>query len=201
MKSLDPRLNRLGLEEDQSEVKKKDLDQFETYEVFMQLKETQPLNHAGIVHAPDLEMAFVLAKEQFSRRLMCSGLAVVRTDNVHLSAYTDGNNNAYDTITPAISKDGDETVYQVFHLVKRGKQHVHVGSVTAHNPGDAFEEAKNLFGDQRVYNIWVIDTSDFRFSNEDEKEIWNTLGEKGFREATAYRAGDKIKEFKEKRKS
>ncbi|MGK7391718.1 MAG: phenylacetic acid degradation b [Candidatus Cyclobacteriaceae bacterium M2_1C_046] len=201
MKSLDPRLNRIGLDEDQSEVKKKELDQFETYEVFTQLKEKQPLNHAGIVHSPDLEMAFILAKEQYSRRLMCAGLAVVRTDHVHVSAYTDGDKNAYDTIIPVASKEGEEDAYQVFHLKKRGKQHVHAGTVMAHNPEEAFEEAKNSLGDQLVYNVWVIATSDFRFSDEEEKVIWSTLNEKSFRDAIAYKAADKIKQFKERQQS
>lgn len=198
MKSLDPRLNRIGLDESQSELKKKELDQFETYQVFVQLKDNKPLNHSGIVHAPDLEMAFVLAKEQFSRRLMCSGLAVVRTDHVHVSAYTDGDKNVYDTISPASSKEGKEDAYQVFHLARRGKQHVHAGTVMAHNPEEAFEEAKESLGENLVFNVWVIATSDFRFSNEEEKVIWQTLNEKTFRDAVAYKAADKIKQFKER---
>lgn len=198
MNSLDPRINRFGLNENPEEVKKDELDQFETYQVFVQLKEGKPLNTAGIVHAPDLEMAFVLAKEQFSRRFTCSGLAVVRTDKVHVSGYTDGDTSAYETIDPAPSGEGEEEAYQVFHLQKRGKQHVHVGPVMAHNPEEAFAEAKKQFGDEKVFNIWVITTSDFRFSSEDEKIIWSTLDEKGFRDAIAYKAADKIKAFKER---
>lgn len=198
MKSLDPRINRFGLDEDSSELRKNELDQFETYEVFVQLKEGKPLNHAGIVHSPDLELAFVLAKEQYSRRHTCSGLAVVKTENVHTSPYTDGDKNAYDTINNNASKEGDEDAYQVFHLLKRGKQHVHAGHVVAHNPEEAFVEAKKEFGDNKVLNIWVIATNDFRFSDEDEKIIWSTLHEKGFREAIAYKASDKIKNFKER---
>lgn len=202
MKSLDPRLNRIGLDESESDLEKKHLDQFETYEVFIQLKENKPLNHAGIVHSPDLEMAFILGKEQYSRRLMCSGLAVVRTDHVHVSPMTEGDTSAYDTSPKKMNDEkGEERPFQIFHLQKRGKQHIHAGTVMATSPKAAFEEAKSEFGDQQVYNIWVIDTADFRFSDEDEKVIWSTLNEKGFRDAIAYKAADKIKQFKERQQS
>lgn len=198
MKSLDPRVNRFGINEDPAEVRKTELDQFETYEVFIQMKEGKPLVHAGIVHAPDLELAFILAKEQFSRRMTCSGLAVVRTDQVHISAYTDGGTSAYETINPAGSSEGNEDAYQVFHLEKRGKQHVHAGQVIANNPAMAFENAKKEFGNSHVFNIWVIATADFRFSSDEEKIIWSTLHEKSFRDAISYKAADKIKEYKER---
>lgn len=41
---------------------KNKLDQFETYEVFVQTKEDKPFEHVGIVHAPNEEMAFCLQK-------------------------------------------------------------------------------------------------------------------------------------------
>lgn len=198
MKSLDPRINRLNIKEDSSEVNKSNLDQLGTYEVFVQLKEDKPLSHAGIVHSPDPELAFVLAKEQFSRRYTCSGLAVVGTGNVYASAYTDNNENAYDTITNNVTKEGDEDAFQVFHLLKRGKQHVHAGQVVAHNPEEAFLEAKKQYGQIKVFNVWVVATSSFRFSDEDEKIIWSTLPEKSFREAISYKASDKIKSFLER---
>ena len=201
MQSLDPRLNRLGLNDDPSEVKKTELDQFETYQVFIQMREGKPLITAGIVHSPDLEIAFLLAKEQFSRRLTCSGLAVVRTDKVHTSVYTDNENSAYETIGIPKSTEGKEDIYQVFHLERRGKQHVHVGQVTAHNAEEAFAAAKASYGENLVYNVWVVATSDFRFSSEDEKIIWSTLHEKSFRDAISYKAADKIKQFKERQQS
>lgn len=198
MNSLDPRVNRFGLHNNDIEAHKNELDQFETYEVFIQLNDQKPLMHAGIVHSPDLEMAFILAKEQFSRRMTCSGLAVVRTDLVHSSTYTDGDNSAYNSIEEVLSTKGEKVPYQVFHLVKRGKQHVHVGQVRATNKNEAFSEAKKEFGDQMVYNIWVVATPDFRFSSEEEKVIWDTLHEKSFRDAISYKASDKLKAFKEK---
>lgn len=42
--------------------------EWEPYEVFVQERRGQPHEHVGAVHAPDPEMALVLAKEQFGRR-------------------------------------------------------------------------------------------------------------------------------------
>ena len=64
MKSLDPRVTRiLQVEPTDIAQPKVPLDQFGTFEVFVEPKEGKPFQHEGIVHAPNLEMAYVLAKE------------------------------------------------------------------------------------------------------------------------------------------
>ncbi|HEY0769431.1 MAG TPA: hypothetical protein VGD31_03795, partial [Sphingobacteriaceae bacterium] len=60
--SLDPRVNRLPKIGVPGEISPKaPLDQFGTFEVFVQPKEGKPFQHEGPVHAPNLEMAYVLA--------------------------------------------------------------------------------------------------------------------------------------------
>ena len=194
--SLDPRINRFQVDE-KSKPDNSVREQFQTYEVFVQQKEDKPLIHVGVVHSPDPELAFILAKEQYSRRYTCSGLAVVRTSDVHTSPYTDGDQSVYDIISKKTSKKGEKEAYQVFHLQKRGKQRVHAGEVRAHNPEEALAKAGKEFGDTKVYNVWVIATRHFRFSDEDDKVIWSTLPDKTFREAIDYKGAGKIKEFKE----
>jgi ring-1,2-phenylacetyl-CoA epoxidase subunit PaaB len=51
-----------------------------------------------------------------------------------------------------------------------------------------------------MYNIWAVRTSDIRFTLPEEKELWLTLPEKKFRDASDYKGGDKLKEFLEKAK-
>ena len=198
MKSLDPRVNRLELPESEGLSPRAALDQLPTFEVFLQLKEGKPFQHAGIVHASDEEMAFVLAKEQYSRRLTCTGLFVVNTQNVRVSAYTEGEQCAYDTEpTRDVTSEAKES-YQVFHLLKRGKQHVHAGEVEAIGYGDAFAVAKgSLRPEKPVFNVWIAKSTDIFASGEEDKVIWSTLPEKKFRDAIAYKAADKIKAFKE----
>lgn len=200
MKSLDPRVNRLPLVGTPGEIiPKAPLDQLGTFEVFVQAKEGKPFQHEGIVHAPDREMAFVLAKETFTRRFTCASLYVCDTRNVYVSPMTDGSNNAYDFIIESAEATHEKTAYEIYHLLRRGKQHVHVGSVQAASPQQAMAEAKAAFKtDKPVYNVWAIRNSDIRFTSLEEKELWLTLPEKKFRDASDYKGGDKLKEFLEK---
>lgn len=197
-KSLDPRVNRLPLTGEPGKIHPKaPLDQFGTFEVFVQPKEGKPFQHEGIVHAPNLEMAFVLAKEAFTRRFTCSSLYVVETKNVHVSQMTEGETNAYDFIDEHFADTGEKTSYEVYHLLKRGKQHVHAGTVMAASPAGAMAEAKKQWQDKKVYNIWVVRTSDIRFTRPEEKDLWATLPEKKFRDAADYKGGDKLKQVLE----
>ncbi len=197
-KSLDPRVNRLNIPTDEL-TPKVPLDQFGTFEVFVQIKEGKGYRHEGIVHAPNRDMAYLFAKEQFSRRLMCSGIFVVETRNVFVTAFTEDKDNIYNHISDTFPEDGEEEQYEIFHLEKRGKQHEHIGSVPAKNHQHALALAKpNFIDDDPIFNVWVVKTSDILFTNDEDKIMWDTLPEKKFRDASDYRAADKIKEFKER---
>lgn len=198
MASLDPRVNRLpAITEFVSP--KASLDQFGTYEVFVQPKEGKPFQHEGIVHAPNLEMAYVLAKEAFTRRFTCTSLYVVETREVFISPMTEGEKNSYDFIEDVPEEGGAKVNFEIYHLVKRGKQHVHIGSVTASSPREAMVLAKAKFNTGKVvYNVWAIQSDKIRFTSEEEKELWLTLPEKKFRDASDYKGGDKLKDFLEK---
>ncbi|MFN8336014.1 MAG: phenylacetic acid degradation b [Cyclobacteriaceae bacterium] len=200
MNSLDPRVNRLPVVGKPGEISPKaPLDQLGTFEVFVQPKEGKPFQHEGIVHAPDVEMAFVLAKEAFTRRFMCVSLYVCDTRNVYVSPLTEATANAYDLISDTVEKTGGKTSFEIYHLPKRGKQHVHAGTVQAGSPQEAMAEAKRMFkNDKTVYNIWAVRTSDIRFTSAEEKDLWLTLPEKKFRDASDYKGGDKLREFLER---
>ena len=200
MKSLDPRVTRLPLIGTPGQIlPKATLDQLGTFEVFVQPKEGKPFQHEGIVHAPDLEMAFVLAKEAFTRRFTCVSLYVTDTRNVYVSPMTDGTVSAYDFLPDVPPQAGEKTSYEIYHLQKRGKQHLHMGSVQAASPQEAMLEAKKVFKNDKIaFNIWAIRTRDIRFTSAEEKELWLTLPEKKFRDASDYKGGDKLKEFLER---
>lgn len=88
--SLDPRVGRMELADDAApDSLIKELDHWPTYEVFAQKKRGDQHQHVGIVHAPNGEMALVLAKEQFARRGLCVNLWVVRTADVVATTYQD----------------------------------------------------------------------------------------------------------------
>ena len=199
MKSLDPRVSRLGIaDEAPTLVPKEALDQFETYEAFVQTKDTKPFEHVGPVHAPNEEMAFLFAKEQYSRRgMFCNALCVVKTENIYSSDFTDDGQDVYDTLEAVPSGEETES-FEVFHLMKRGKQHKYAGDVMAKDYEDALAAAKPHYqGAKPVFNVWICKSEHILTSEEEDRDIWNTLKDKKYRDAIDYRAQDKIKAFKE----
>ncbi|NDJ86474.1 MAG: 1,2-phenylacetyl-CoA epoxidase subunit B [Chloroflexi bacterium] len=63
--------------------------QWVTWEVLHQEKRGDPHVHVGSVHAPNAEMALILAKEQFARRQKCVNLWVVPTVAIVSMPYDD----------------------------------------------------------------------------------------------------------------
>ncbi len=201
MESLDPRVGRLGIPENWGTLEpKSNLDQLETFEVFSIMKENKPFTHVGIVHAPDEEMALVFAKEQYGRRDSTLAMCIANSSNVLVSPFTDNNQNLYDFLEPSKALEDSVSEYQVFHLYKRGKQHQHVGEAEGKGYEDALNRAKEQYdGSKPVLNIWLIKSEHLLSTDEEDAQIWATTPEKKFREATDYRAADKIKRFKQEK--
>lgn len=199
MNSLDPRVKRLPDTETVAIVDMVATDQLGTFEVFVQPKEGKPFQHEGAVHAPDREMAFILAKENFTRRFTCVSLCVVETRNVFVSATTEGDQSIYHLLETESGIAGEKTRFEIFHLPKRGKQHIHFKTVEATGPLDAMRNAAKFVDASSIYyNVWAIRTEDMRTTSAEEKDLWTTLPDKKFRDAAAYKGGDKLKEFIEK---
>ena len=216
--SYDPRMNRLGLPDAPvTTATKTALDQFGTYEVFHQKKEGAPFVYVGPVHAPEADVAFLFAKEQFSRRFACTGLWVVPTATITVTDYVGDQESAYDTLpllpasqAPTATIDdtaaeeaayaAGEEDYDIFHLKKRGKAHQHLGKVRASSPADALQVAKAVFGEQRpVANVWAVRSADILRSDEEDRDIWTTTPEKKYRDAISYKVQDRIEKFKAER--
>ncbi|OGX84641.1 phenylacetic acid degradation b [Hymenobacter glacialis] len=221
IQSHDPRMNRLGLPDAPATAAAKGaLDQFGTYEAFHQKKEGAPFVYVGPVHAPEADVAFLFAKEQYSRRFACTGLWVVPTAAITVTDYVGDQEWAYDslplltnqqaaaTAPPAGPRSGDDTAaeaayaageedYDIFHLKKRGKAHQHVGKVRASSPAQALQVAKAVFSDQRpVVNVWAARSADFLRSDDGDRDIWTTTPEKKYRDAISYKVQDRIERFK-----
>jgi len=83
MTSLDPRIQRAEPRLSQiAQVQLPPLDQWPTYEVFVQRTRGSHAQHVGSLHAPDPDIALVLAKEQYARRSQCVALWVVPTASI-----------------------------------------------------------------------------------------------------------------------
>ncbi len=89
IKSLDPRVTREQIEENNFIEPLAPMDNWETYEVFHQKKRGDQHMHVGIVHAPNPEMALLFGKEQYGRRSITANIWVVKTAHVFASEYDD----------------------------------------------------------------------------------------------------------------
>ena len=197
LSSLDPRINRLSLKKDDYTVTDP-LDQLVTFEAFFCSKEGKPYEHAGPVHACDAETAFLFAKEQYGRRASCVGMQLIRTDRIKVTEYTDNETDVYDFYRdkyPSLSTDTEP--YVIFHLRKRGKQHVYAGETQASSYENAVAEyGRSSSSTGPCLNAWAVKKADILL--QDDQELWNTLPEKKYRDAVAYRVNDRIEQFKSK---
>jgi ring-1,2-phenylacetyl-CoA epoxidase subunit PaaB len=91
IKSLDPRITRENLPEQPNNEPIKELSHWQTYEVFHQAKKGDRHIHVGSLHAPNHDMAVILAKEQFARRYKCVNIWVVKTSDVYTTGNEDEN--------------------------------------------------------------------------------------------------------------
>ncbi|MCO6495341.1 MAG: 1,2-phenylacetyl-CoA epoxidase subunit B [Bacteroidetes bacterium] len=89
IQSLDPRITRSEIELEKPFDEAKELDQWQTYEVFHQTKRGQQHQHVGCVHAPNAEMALLFAKEVYGRRGLCVNLWVAKSSNIFATDYED----------------------------------------------------------------------------------------------------------------
>lgn len=118
IKSLDPRINRAHLDENSSLGHLDNLDHWQTYEVFVQTKRGMQHEHVGSLHAPNPEMAIVLAKEQYARRGVCVNIWVAKTSDVFATEYEDA--DIFETTPEKYHRDPES--YKVMDRIKAYKE-------------------------------------------------------------------------------
>lgn len=86
--------------------------------------------------------------------------------------------------------------YEVFHQKKRGDQHIHAGIVHAPTPELALILAKEQYARRRqTSNLWVVRSSDVFANLYDDADIFETVPEKTYREASDYYCMDRIRKY------
>ncbi|MBD1210939.1 MAG: 1,2-phenylacetyl-CoA epoxidase subunit B [Ignavibacteria bacterium] len=92
---------------------------FETYEVFHQAKTGARHIHVGSVHAPNAEMAYLFAKEQFGRRMTTTSLWVARTTDIFT---TNEDAELYTTANAPEKEYRNATIWKVRDKIDRFKK-------------------------------------------------------------------------------
>lgn len=119
IQSLDPRITRALLPEEQHTVMLDSNELFETYEVFHQAKTGGRHTHVGSVHAPDAEMAYLFAKEQYGRRMATTSLWVVKTSDIFT---TENDATLYETATSNDKEYRNANIWKVRDKIDRFKK-------------------------------------------------------------------------------
>jgi ring-1,2-phenylacetyl-CoA epoxidase subunit PaaB len=89
--------------------------------------------------------------------------------------------------------------YEVFVQSRRGKQHIHAGTVHAPDAEMALVFAKEQFGRrQHCVNMWVVATTDIFAFQYADSDMFDTVPEKLHREPGGYKVRDKIEAYRKK---
>lgn len=125
IKSLDPRVSRLGIEEgaENPQAMLNPHEHWPTYEVFHQKKRGTQHIHVGIVHAPSDELALVFAKEQYGRRGETTNIWVVKTEYMMVSDYADS--DVFETTPEKIHREasGYSVKAKIDNWIAKQKEH------------------------------------------------------------------------------
>jgi ring-1,2-phenylacetyl-CoA epoxidase subunit PaaB len=86
--------------------------------------------------------------------------------------------------------------FAIFHQDKRGAAHEFVGIVHAPDPELALVFAKEQFGRRKkTVNLWAVRSTDiFTFQHEDD-DMFSTVPEKTYREASGYPVRKRINKY------
>jgi ring-1,2-phenylacetyl-CoA epoxidase subunit PaaB len=98
--------------------------------------------------------------------------------------------------TEVLQEEENWVTFEVFHQKKRGDQHIHVGIVHAPTPELALILAKEQYARRRqTANLWVVKSSDVYANSYDDVDIFETVPEKTYREASDYYCMDRIRKY------
>jgi ring-1,2-phenylacetyl-CoA epoxidase subunit PaaB len=122
IQSLDPRIARALIPENPDVELLGGNEFFETYEVLHQAKTGGRHTHVGSVHAPDAEMAYLFAKEQYGRRLTTTSIWVVRTTDVFTVAPDGEESELYENAASAEKDYRNANAWKVRDKIDRFKK-------------------------------------------------------------------------------
>jgi ring-1,2-phenylacetyl-CoA epoxidase subunit PaaB len=118
--SFDPYHQRLVAAREHAPAVAVEGTEWSEWEVFQQERRGEHHKHVGTVHAPDADLALVLAKESFARRGECVNLWVARVEHIFATPYEDA-----DVFVHTTNKDYREP--GGYHGLRKSKIHGHDG--------------------------------------------------------------------------
>jgi ring-1,2-phenylacetyl-CoA epoxidase subunit PaaB len=167
--------------------------------VFQQEAAGKPFVHNGTVHAPDIEMALLNARDVFARRPQAAAMWVVPADSIFTQTREELSHQ--ETRQPADSQTRGLDDYYVFGKFEEQAQCRHIGEVQAADPAGAVQAAIKMFGDQNPLWWWVFPKSEVLTSEpQDASPMFEPSREKTFKDQAEYPVVTMMRELRAKKK-
>ncbi len=163
--------------------------QWPRWEVFKQDEPGQPHRAIGSIHAPDAEMALLIARDVHVRRPDCASLWVARADDI-LSLTAEEIAAAPNWHVEDIPPDAPAQRYLIFQKTSQRRAMVfvaHVGEVEARTPREALRLALERYPASRVFVWWAVPASAVTRSEAGVEASWFAPAkEKTYRQQSFY---------------
>lgn len=172
--------------------------QWPRFMVFHKMNEEKPYIHNGTVHAPDVDMALLNARDVFGRRPYSVGMFVVLADNIF--------SKTIEEIEAGWGKDikiADEPgeTYLVYGKLSHQAQCEEIGNVNASTSMQAMKKGIEEFPDKKILMWWVFPEKGILSSNEeDAASMFDWAEEHEFKNQANYPVITMMRQIKKKGK-
>jgi len=173
--------------------------QWPRFEVFLQDRPETSHRNIGSVHAPDIEMAMMNARDVFVRRPSCISLWVVPVDAIYAKTVQEIEAD------PELFRDrlGDESSVDKYDIFRKSSQRramtfvIYTGQVEATSPELALQKAIEIFGDGTTYVWWVCpERIILRSQESDIPSMFAPAKDKEYRQPRDYKVVSAMQEVK-----
>jgi len=173
--------------------------QWPRFMVFQQAAEGEPLLHNGTVHAPDIEMAMLNARDVFSRRPDAVALWVVPADEIYTQTREELARNEL-----KLEPDKSTSKLIDFHVFGKFEQQAQcrqVGEVKAASPKAAVQTAIREYGKADPLWWWVF-PKDALLSSlaQDRGPMFAAARDKSYKDQAEYPVVTLMRELRSKTK-
>lgn len=172
--------------------------QWPLFMVFQQEAEGKPFVHNGTVHAPDIEMALLNARDVFARRPQAVAMWVVPVEKIYTQTKEEVEKSRGREVDLQTSGLLD---FYVFGKFEQQEQCRHIGQVTASSAQGAIHVAIERYGDQDPLWWWVFPKSDVLTSGpQDISPMFGPARDKTFKDQAEYPVVTMMREIRAKKK-
>ena len=177
--------------------------QLSRFQVFIQEKPGSPFQDVGSVHAADVELALLNARDVFARRPECSAMWVVPVEAIYSKTAEElaGEEMSHNGDPPVEMRHPSKPVmYHVFCKAQSAGTQTWVGSVQAGSPQEALQRGIEQFSSKpEPFAWWVLPASAVYATREAEApSFFEPARNKTFRLSSDFRTVSAMRKIRRK---